>query len=54
MIIKILLIILGIICLLGIGFCFGLLFCLLAIDDIIAPPKFPNYFERQKEKYKDE
>lgn len=46
--IKILLILIGIICLLGIGIGIGIIICLLTIDDMI-PPAWPNYFKRQEE-----
>lgn len=49
--IKLLLILVGIICLIGIGIGIGIILCLLAIDDLI-PPAWPNYFKRQEEKRK--
>lgn len=49
--IKLLLILVGIICIIGIGIGIGIILCLLAIDDLI-PPAWPNYFKRQEEKRK--
>lgn len=49
--IKLLLILVGVICLIGIGIGIGIILCLLAIDDLI-PPAWPNYFKRQEEKRK--
>lgn len=52
MFIKILLILIGLIAVLGIGICIGVIICMMAVEEMI-PPSFPNYWAGQKNKKKD-